>query len=89
MHLKETGEQLYYNDMSLRCQGKFSISGDPSQPDKHFEHRVGENIDMNNENVRGGKRDQQLEKRCTCYGLAVYAELLDRHYHLRLLRVAR
>lgn len=80
---RDFGETLFFNDMSLECSGKFSVAGDPSLASEHFEHRWGENIDLNNETVREQRRSKELERLCKKAGLAVYAELPDRHYHLR------
>lgn len=82
---KEGKGMLWLNDMSLPQGGKFEIGGDYSRRSRHFEHRLGQTIDVSTDLVRAGKRDRYFERLCNLKGLAVYMELVDRHYHLRSL----
>ncbi|MBI3927905.1 MAG: hypothetical protein HY319_20355 [Armatimonadetes bacterium] len=90
LYFRDKNERLFYNDMSLICGGKFEIGGDYTVRKQHYEHRLGNNIDMSNGRVRGAglggsKRDKALDDWCRKVGLAVYYEKEDLHYHLRLL----
>ena len=79
-----TDLDMLFNDQSLPLGGKFSIPGEYERRDMHFEHRTGENIDINTALIRQQKRDPELERLAKISGLQVFLELEDRHYHLRL-----